>query len=358
MKTLLTLFLFLLLATWLGHLIHQDPGYVLISYQHTSIETSVWVAFLCLLLSMVVSYVIIRLLTQTLEILPKIRYFSKRRHIKKAMTLLHQGLVELVQGDFLKAQKNLDQSLRYKPKQLVAYLAAAYIAQNHLQDAKRDAYLTKAYQHQPKDYLAIGLFQAQLQIEHEQWEEALANLKNLHEKNPKNPKILALLRQVLFQQEDWHALQQLLPSLKKYRAVNLLTYQQSEWMVYTAQLKKAAKLDAEALTSCWDTFPKEWQHNTHLIAHYAEALIALHELELCRKVLENALKKHWDVSLLPWYVKTATPNSSLQLVTAEKWLKTHQEPELLLCLHELCLLARLYAKAERYLSTYQSQKPF
>jgi len=53
MKKLFIILLIMLVAgAWVGQLMVQDPGYVLLAYQQTTIETSLWVLLLVLVVSL------------------------------------------------------------------------------------------------------------------------------------------------------------------------------------------------------------------------------------------------------------------------------------------------------------------
>jgi len=56
-------FLLLLGAIWLGLLWQHDPGYILITIQHWTIETTIWMGCIVLLIVYVLLYIILRLLS-------------------------------------------------------------------------------------------------------------------------------------------------------------------------------------------------------------------------------------------------------------------------------------------------------
>ena len=60
MKKLFLLFVVLLIAIGLGFLIHQDPGYAMVSYEHWVVATSIWVAVATVLIAFFVFYYFLR----------------------------------------------------------------------------------------------------------------------------------------------------------------------------------------------------------------------------------------------------------------------------------------------------------
>src|SRR3990167_434528 len=103
MKKLFLLFFILLIAIAIGFLIHEDPGYVTVSYKHLMISTSVCVAAACILLGFIVFYFLMRVITNIAEIPEK---FARRKQIaeaKKYREYLMLGISELTNGNQKKA---------------------------------------------------------------------------------------------------------------------------------------------------------------------------------------------------------------------------------------------------------------
>jgi HemY protein len=105
MKKLFFLFIVLLAAIGLGFLIHKDPGYAMVSYNHWVIATSMWVAAATLLLAFIIFYFIVRLIKTIFSIpkrLARRRQFIHAQKYRKYMTL---GIAELNNSNVKKAQK-------------------------------------------------------------------------------------------------------------------------------------------------------------------------------------------------------------------------------------------------------------
>lgn len=103
MKKLLLLFIVLLAAIGLGFLIHKDPGYAMVSYQHWVIATSIWVAAATLALAFIVFYFLVRVIKNIFAIpkmLARRRVFINAKKYKNYMTL---GITELTNGNAKKA---------------------------------------------------------------------------------------------------------------------------------------------------------------------------------------------------------------------------------------------------------------
>src|SRR3990167_751160 len=220
MKRLFIALIILLIAIGIGYLIHQDTGYVLVAYHGWTLETSLWVAILIVIVVYLILYVLMRLYRHARTFHHKIRLHRHKRRDKKGRDYTNKGLIELAEGNWKKAESLLTKSAKHTDRnKLINYLAAARAA--HEQEAydRRDSHLREAHKSTKGSEIAVGLTQAQLQIGGNQWEQALATLKHLHQLAPKHRHTLKLLKQVYAELHDWGNLLEILPDLRRYDIV-------------------------------------------------------------------------------------------------------------------------------------------
>lgn len=214
MRTLLFLFLLLLLGVGLSFLIHQDPGYVVIGYNHTTIASSLWVALAIIVVVFVASYFVVRLLKNIFSI-PE--YFSHRRvklNLQRYQKYMIREIVHDAVGDYRAAEKAMVKLLK-KNQHYTVYLLAAKAAQQQKAYDRRDAYLKSAFQVAKDDTFTVSLTQGLLYFDAEQYDEALVTLKPLYKNAPKNALLLKALKELYFKHHDWESLKLILPQLKK-----------------------------------------------------------------------------------------------------------------------------------------------
>jgi len=124
------------------------------------------------------------LLVHTIRLIKKASgLFGEKRSerlTEKARHSLEQGLIELSEGRFEKAEKILLQKVEHNENALLAYLAAARAAQHQGAHDRRDDYIRRAHQSAPDADIAIGLTQAEMQMDHNQFLQALATLNHLN----------------------------------------------------------------------------------------------------------------------------------------------------------------------------------
>lgn len=340
------------LATLLG----GHSGYVLITLGEYAFETSVvtFVIFVLVLGSlMFLVYELVRWLMSSHRG-PKSWFASWGS--TKARRLTNEGLIELAEGEWKKAEHLLARSAAKSDIPLINYLNAARAADELGESEKRDRYLANALEQAPDRLeIAVGLTQAQLQINNRQWEQALATLVKLREKAPKHVFVLKMLATVYEQVEDWQKLVELLTLVKKRKVLANGEFDVVEKRAYQnliQHLPKASQPDGvnqQLLMEAWNAMPRGLKKDSQLLNTYARTLIQCGGLEEAGSVIAAALKKEWDDSLIDLYGHLELNNPLAQLVHAEQWTRSKpNNPTLLLALGRISIRANQPEKARQY----------
>ncbi len=350
MKYLFLGFILLLVAIWLGLWISKDSGYVLISYHHWSLETSLWIALAIVAISFFILYCVIRLIIRTSHIPERLRRWKRMRGYRRARVLTNMSLCQLAEGDWQHAEKTSLDAAHITQYPLTNYLTAAIAANKQQEQERRDQYLQQALLHTPGSELAVGLISAQLQMQAGQWDLALTTLKTLYQHHPKNPLLLTLLCKACTQCKDWQMLSTLLKPLQKYHVMDENELAILACDLYRQQLLAATKYGYVELEKAWDEIPRHWRDNIKLQTIYAKQLLILHQNQAALEVIESALKKNWCPELIRLYGNIHSTTPAKQLKTAEDWLKKQtDDADLLLCLGTLSIQERFWGRAVEYL---------
>lgn len=219
MRKLIFIFFLLLLAIGFSYVIRSDPGYVMVSYHHWIVATSLWVSVATVLLAFFVLYFLIRSFKNIADIpavLSRRRTYRRAQHYQKYM---EKGIGALIIGEYKIAEKfflkltDLNDSYTH-------YLLVAKTA-NQLRDyKKRDAYLEKAFALGDEHHFEIALAQAQWYLQSDQLDEALVILKKYYQQAPTNSIILTSLKNIYLKTHDAQSLNTLLPQLKKQKLIS------------------------------------------------------------------------------------------------------------------------------------------
>lgn len=321
MRYVLFGFLLLFLSVLLGLEISRHAGYVLILYHNLSIETSLWVALIILLCTFVALYLLVRFLVQLFSLSRRIRRWRQMRRQKKVRYLSQHGLCQLAEGYWHKAERSLVKAAKISKSSLVHYLGAAYAAQAQQEYQRRDEYLRRAQLAAPSARLAVGLTQAQLQVNSEQWEQALAILTHLHTEYPDHPVILRLLQKVYLHLNDWTDLENLLPALRQNDALDDKDWDALAKKIYIEKIINSTNVTSASVL--WEDAPRHLQHQLDMQTAYAKTLVKLHDDTQAAEFIEHTLKKYWQPELAIYYsqLKIDTPNRQLKHI--ENWLDKH-----------------------------------
>ena len=342
-----------LLAYYIG------PGYVVFSFADYSVETSFIFMLGMVIIAFFLFYYLLRLITTLLHLPNYLGFRYNSRQSEKARNALVKGLIEMSEGRFAQAEKILLKQAIHSDTGLLNYLMAARSAQQLGAYDRRDEYLRMAHETTPSADIAIGITQAELQLAHKQYEQALATLNHLITVAPKHGYVKKLQARVYQNLGDWDNLANLLEQVRKQKLISPEKLAEIETETYIGQLDSQIKLqDYDALHNTWLQIPKHQRDNYQLVSKYAHYLIKLGKDEEAESLLRSFLSRHWRESLVLLYSRLNTSNPTKQLESAETWLHGHsRSAALLLVLGKLCIRAKLWGKGRGYLESSLGIKP-
>lgn len=348
----LLLLLLLLAIVVLGGvlLVREDPGFVMLRYRDYTVETTLAFALVALIVLVIVLYYCIRLLRGLWRLPRSMRRQSKNRRFSKARRQLNQGLIDLAEGRFEQAENHLVRLVDFSDSPLVHYLAAARAAQLQGKHDARDSYLKAAHEARPDAELAIGVTQAELQLAHQQTEQALATLMHLHGIAPRHDYVTMLLARAYHELEDWQALVEILPDVRRKKLIKETKLAEMEVAGYCGILE-LANSSQSSFENAWRKIPKALQADARMIQLYLDLMTeqGWHDNNAEQLVLKS-LDKQWNDDLIEVYGRFQARDANAQLARVEKWLNDFGHNEnLLLALGRIAIRARLWGKAQGYL---------
>ncbi len=337
----------ILLGGVVGTLLVQDPGYVLISYGDTVLETSLWIALLLL----VALYVLIwgfffatRKLGQGQLQLVRWRSGRKRRGARNQTV---RGLLVMAEGRWEEAKKLLADAADNVETPLINYLNAARASHELGERDARDEYLKLAHESTPGAKFAVTLTQAEFHIHEGQYEQALAALLVLRRRAPKHRAVLAMLADCYEALHDWEALKELLRDLKRHKALSEVEIKRVEQVVWQALLA-----GAESPATLWKKMPKHLKNEAGLLRDWVNVLRHAGRIDDAEHAARLALGQQWDSELASIYGEIHSSDPARQLVVAQGWGKERpNDAELALTLGRLCLINEKFEQARDYFET-------
>jgi HemY protein len=331
-------------AVWLGNLMVKDPGYVLLSYDGTSLQTSVWVflgASVFLLLIILGLWRLVRVMLSSGGVWGN---WLARQRLSRAHNQTSRGVISLIEGHWRRAQDYLLRGVDDSGLPLVNYLGAARAAQEQGDIEKRDELIRLAQERVDGSELAIGISLARFQIDIEAWDQAVATLSQL----PGNALVLELLVKVYIELNDWPACKELLSQLKKNLAKE--RFSELEELIWRSLFNQIVAddnaMDEKALEQVrltWKEVPAGLRKDSDMLIAYASRLVTAGASVEAAEIVRKALKSQWQEPLVDYFGTLAVPDTGNQIKTAETWLQQNPDnPRVLLC------LGRLYAQSGDY----------
>ena len=346
-RFLVLLVLALAVGGLIAFLIVRDPGYVLVSYDGATLETSLWfaIAFLAALALLVylLGFLIRRLARSGFAVSGWFRW----RRVAKARNRSQTGIMLAAEGRWNDAKQALLESADRIDTPLANFIGAARAANEVGDYRERDDILNRARESTPEADFAIELVRAELQQTAGQWERSIATLGALSKKAPRHPKVLKGLFDAHEKLGDWDAVAELAPSLPKDAAPDMADVQAATWRARFATFKASTRA-VEHARRAWKAMPKKLRGDEGLVLDYADALAASAPVE-AEGVLRRALKKEWREAWVRRYAVIAS-DPVKQLAIAKQWLKQHpNDAALLLTLGRLARAAGNTDEAKSYL---------
>ncbi len=359
MRLLLLLVLVLVASASVALVVMKDPGYVLLSYADYTLETTLSLFVLAVLLVVYAVYLITRTLGSIWWLPERLYQWQQQRQSQQAREGLFTGLTELAQGNWHSAEKRLLRYVRHSETPLLNYLGAARASQHQGSLERRDRYLHLAHEQAASSATAVELAQAELQIDSGQREQALATLELLRDRDNNNPYLLKLISSLYEQLHDWTRLRDLLPLLHKHQLLNSAEFEHKQIDVIQQQIQQASRSeDAGVLKQVWESVPEKLQVNETLLLEYGRQLTQFDAGDEAMTLVARALQQHWSEGLVHLFGLLPGSDPERQLEIAESWTREHgRDPILQLSLGRLSLRNRQWGKARIYLETSISLLP-
>jgi HemY protein len=360
-RAYVVLFVLVVAAALIGVAISRHAGYVLISYDAFRYESSIWAALALLVAVLFILWLLRMLIALLTTSGGVVNPWSRRNRSRRVQNAIEQGQMDLAEGRWASAQRNLHRAAEAERQPLLYYLGAARAANEQGRYEDSDNLLERALERQPHAELAIALSHAQLQVDRGDLDGALVTLQAMQERHPHNPQVLRQLQRLYRERGEWPELIRLMPELRKDKVLPAQELAELERRAWGENLSLAAYRVSDSdtvgtglpsLENAWQQLTSAQRQEPALVLAYAEQLRRLGADVQAEEVLRTAMKRDYNTHLARLYglVRGADPGKQLQ--TAEGWLKNHTDDAgLLLTLGRLCLQSSLWGKARDYLES-------
>lgn len=349
----LAIVLTLALGALAGHYLMADNGYVLVSFAGYVVEMSVPVALFALLLG----YLAVRLVAWLWRVPRELGEATARARVRWAGRQATRGFIAIAEGKLAQGERLLTRGARRSGAPLMNYLAAARLAHQQNDAARRDGWLRLALTQEPAATDAVLLAQAEMQMDDEDFDAALTTLRQIRERNPRHAQALKLLAALHWRRRDWRTLADLLPELRASPPLPQAKLARWTTDAFEALLGDLA-LDERGIDGLWNEVPKTLRREPRLVLARARALARGGNPAAAEAEIRRALRDQWDAALIRCYGELQVPEVAQHLKNAEAFLRERPEdPDLLLTTGRLSFRNQLWGKARSYLETSLAIRP-
>ncbi|MEX2523785.1 MAG: heme biosynthesis HemY N-terminal domain-containing protein [Gammaproteobacteria bacterium] len=347
MRLLISSLLALLAALAAGWMLSRDSGRVVFSFGEWTVQSSLSLFVLALFLLIIASYFLLRFISGVIHMPASYARWQEHRRYRKSEQALSRGFLSLMEGDWRDAEKKFSKGSKYASHPDINYLLAARAAQQQGEVERRDHYLRLAHDHAGGTSVAVGLTQAELQMNQNQTEQAYATLRHLASESPSQDQIKLMMLETSSELKDWQQSLELLQDLEGKGVMPLERIRAKQLEVHAGLLRNAGESgDRERLEREWRAIPKKLQSELYLIEVYVNERLRFEDTGDCEKMLRRVLKKRRDSALVRLYGLVEGEAPDKQLRFAEKMLGPHsRDAVLLLTVGRLARRNGLWGKA-------------
>ncbi len=363
-RLLVTLVMALLLGAASIWVMQSDSGYILLSFNNTTVEMTVWVGIL-LYLTVTGLGAWLLLLFKWLGDVGGLRRWWTLRRSQQHGSKTAQGLILFSDHDWKQASTMLLSGADGSSMPDVNLLFAARAAAENNQIDQARMLLEQLKVSHPKAKLLADKTLAEMLILEEQLDEAIQLLQPIAASKPGDRGVLRLLSDTYYLMGDWSSLQKLLHDLNYYKAINPSDMKALEQDVYANLLSDfipnpefTLQEQKDQAGDLWELIPRRLHNDAELICGYFDALQQVNDTDRVQLLLVKTINKRWHPELVERFGQLETSAPEKQLLAAEKWLSDHPEDAVLLvALGRICCQLRFWGKARDYFSVALRLQP-
>lgn len=329
-----------------------NDGYVLLVVPPWRAEISLNLFIFALLGLVVALYAGLRLLALTLALPRQVREYRARRQRERAAGVFQDAVRLLFEGRYGQAMKKAAEAYGAGTARGLSALVAARAAQRMRDPEKQAVWLGRTLSDDPRNEAAMLMLEAETLNDARRFDEALAVLARLQDKQGRH---LAALRLELRARQgtgDWDGVLRLARQLEKRAALPSEVAREVKTQAHLENIRRHQG-DAAQLGDYLRAVPAA-EYGRRLVLAGARALVALEAPEAAQRLIEGALDNEseagWQPELLALYGRLAGPGLTARIAKAEGWLRQQpRDAALLLALGYMCMNRRLWGKARSYI---------
>jgi HemY protein len=337
-----------------------NEGYVLLVWPPYRLEITLNLFLLGSLLLFLGFYGVLRALALTFGLPGRVQQYRQQRQREKAGLVFQDAVRLLFEGRFGQALKKAAEAHAAGTAPGLSALIAARAAQRMRESEKQQGWMARAKTDDPRTEAATLMLEAEMMNEARRFDEALAALARLQDKQGRHIAALRLELRARQGAGDWDGVLKLARQLVKRDALPAEVIREILTQAHLANIARLAG-DLTRLIPYLRALPLE-ERGRRVVLAAAQALTAQGADAEAQKLIEALLDADrddlWQSELLAIYGRLATGEQTARIAKAEAWLARHPgDAQLLIALGRMCLRQRLWGKAQSYLEASLAVEP-
>ena len=355
----LVLLVVAIVGAWLGAMMQMDPGYLLVAWRQTTIEMSLWVGLVLVIVLYIGLYFALRVVFSLNAPWQFMARWSAEGKLRRAQLQTRQGLLALSNGQYSRAVEKLAGLVEETSQPLVVIpaLAAAEARMGRFETAQKR--LQALHKTMPEAGALVGLAQARIYIQQGDAEAALLPLQKITSQDKQHSQANELLLELLQGLQRWLDVIDLLQNIAGAKQMPEAVMAQQQQKAYAQAFSQVTTHDQalEQLQQLWRKAPAAVKNSS--VCRLA-LVQAMHQAEgnpakRTAEFIENSLKQEWDDGLVLEFAHlpmSAGADVEKALQKAEAWQSQAKDSAALqLTLGRLCRRLELWGKARDYLQS-------
>ena len=340
-------------AVGLALVLREHSGNVLIIAQPWRVELSLTLAVLLTLACFISLYIVLRIFAWIASGPERFRSWRGLRAENRDHQLLENGWINVLEGRYNQAEKELSKVLGRSnsgSRKVLAALALARAAHHLGEFTRRDEALDLARDNagdDPRLKEATATVAAEMCLDQNRAQEALALLQPLQDASSRYFNATRLLLQAHRQLNNHDRVYELTRLLARRGVV------EKPEALRLIETSAAARLRAggpDRFKAIWGDLKSDERVLPEVALAAASVQESSGDFDEASKILEAAIGYRLEPRLLAAYSQCPPDQVARRLSKAEVWLKSYpDDPALLASLGNLCLTGQLWGQGERYL---------
>jgi HemY protein len=346
------LFWFLLLAiaaVVVALAVKLNAGYALLVAPPYRIELSLNLLLILLVGGFVALYLVIRIITRTIQVPRTVRIWRRRQKVERARAKQDGAVVALLEGRYGKARQQAQEALAIPGSSGLNAIIAARAALDVRDFEDAEAFLKRPDAQASSLAVPRLMLSAESALEQGEPQDSLRVLNKLRKEAGLHTAALRLELRALQAARRWTDIPPLLDQLVRRKVFDAAQAEHVRISAQSEQLKLLAH-DAAGLRDYWSRLADTTKVHPKIARAAAKSFMQLGGEREAADILAQSLDREWDSDLVELYGECHLSDATRQLEQAERWLVSHnQDAVLLRVLGTLCQRQQLWGKAQTYL---------